>query len=128
MSDVLVEHQGAVAVITLNRPERLNAITPEMGRGYAEALRTCGTDRAVRAIVVAGAGRGFCAGADLGVLAQGPDVLEAFLEEQRRDSPTLALGLPVPVVTLAAYDGRGAPPGYSCGASGSSVRHTLLMQ
>jgi len=102
MSDILVERQGAVALITLNRPERLNAITPDMGRAYAEALRACGDDRSVRAIVVTGAGRGFCAGADLGVLAQGPDVLEAFLEEQRRDSPTLALDLPVPVVTAVA--------------------------
>lgn len=99
MSDILIEREDTVAVITLNRPDRLNAITPDMGRAYAQALRTCGSDRSVRAIVVTGAGRGFCAGADLGVLAQGPDVLEAFLEEQRSDSPTLALDLPVPVVT-----------------------------
>lgn len=97
--DVLIERRGAIAIITLHRPDRLNAITPSMGRAYAIALRACGHDPDVRAIVIAGAGKGFCAGADLQVLAQGPEVLESFLDEQRRDSPTLALDLPVPVVT-----------------------------
>jgi enoyl-CoA hydratase/carnithine racemase len=81
-----------------------------MGRAYAEALRACGHDPSVRAIVVTGAGKGFCAGADLGVLAQGPEALEAFLAEQRRDSPTLALDLPVPVVT--AVQGAAAGLGF----------------
>jgi len=54
-----------VATITLNRPERLNAWTPHMGRELHHAFATAAGDPEVRAIVVTGAGRGFCAGADM---------------------------------------------------------------
>jgi len=64
-SEVLLEIERGVAVVTLNRPERLNAYTPTMGRELAEAFAACDADDAVRAIVVTGAGRAFCAGADL---------------------------------------------------------------
>ena len=64
-SEVLLEVERGVAVVTLNRPERLNAYTPTMGRELAEAFAACDADDAVRAIVVTGAGRAFCAGADL---------------------------------------------------------------
>jgi enoyl-CoA hydratase/carnithine racemase len=57
--------EDGVAVLTLNRPERLNAWTGEMERDYFDLLEECGRSREVRAIVVAGAGRGFCAGADM---------------------------------------------------------------
>jgi enoyl-CoA hydratase/carnithine racemase len=54
-----------VLTITLNRPERLNAFTPTMGQELIEAFGQADADDDVRAIVVTGAGRGFCAGADL---------------------------------------------------------------
>jgi enoyl-CoA hydratase/carnithine racemase len=54
-----------VLTITLNRPERLNAFTPTMGRELIEAFDRADADDDVRAIIVTGAGRGFCAGADL---------------------------------------------------------------
>lgn len=57
--------EPGVAVITLNRPEQLNAWTGEMGEGYYAALDRAAADEAVRVIVVTGAGRGFCAGADM---------------------------------------------------------------
>src|SRR5882724_10536501 len=63
--EIQLETSDGVAVITLNRPERLNAYTPTMGRELHEAFAACDADDAVRAIVVTGAGRGFCAGADL---------------------------------------------------------------
>ncbi len=62
---VLMEVQDAVAVLTLNRPDRLNAWTPELQTCYFDLLDECAADRMVRAIVVTGAGRGFCAGADM---------------------------------------------------------------
>ncbi len=62
---VLMEIQDAVAVLTLNRPDRLNAWTPELQTRYFDLLDECAADRNVRAIVVTGAGRGFCAGADM---------------------------------------------------------------
>jgi enoyl-CoA hydratase/carnithine racemase len=55
-----------VLTITLNRPDRLNAFTPTMGRELIEALDRSDADDDVRAVIVTGAGRGFCAGADLG--------------------------------------------------------------
>ena len=73
MTDVLYAVDGPVATITLNRPDRLNAIVPGMGEEYAAALLRADADPAVRAIVVTGAGRGFCAGADLGALSEGPE-------------------------------------------------------
>jgi enoyl-CoA hydratase/carnithine racemase len=57
-----------VAVLTLNRPDRLNAWTGEMENVYFDLLEECAGDAQVRAIVVTGAGRGFCAGADMGDL------------------------------------------------------------
>jgi 2-(1,2-epoxy-1,2-dihydrophenyl)acetyl-CoA isomerase len=63
--NILYEKQDGVAVITLNRPERMNAFTDVMIREWAQALDDARTDRAVRVVVVTGAGRGFCAGADL---------------------------------------------------------------
>src|SRR5881227_860576 len=62
---ILYEVEGHILTITLNRPERLNAFTPTMGRELIEALDAADADDTVRAIVVTGAGRGFCAGADL---------------------------------------------------------------
>jgi enoyl-CoA hydratase/carnithine racemase len=59
------ERQGEVQVLTLNRPERLNAWTPRMARELIEALDRADADDEVRAVIVTGAGRAFCAGADL---------------------------------------------------------------
>ena len=63
---VLVENAGAVATLTLNRPERLNTITPELIADLREALATAQADDSVRAIRLRGAGRAFCAGYDIG--------------------------------------------------------------
>jgi enoyl-CoA hydratase/carnithine racemase len=64
-AEIILEVADGIAQITLNRPERLNAYTPTMGRELHEAFGECDADDAVRAIIVTGAGRGFCAGADL---------------------------------------------------------------
>ena len=61
----LYEQRDFVATITLNRPERLNALSPEMVAAIPAALTTAAADRACRVIVLTGAGRGFCAGLDL---------------------------------------------------------------
>lgn len=97
---ILYRTDGPVAIVTLNRPERLNALLPGMGRAYAMALRRAEDDPSIRVIVVTGAGRGFCAGADLSVLAQGPEALMGYLEnEDLGDLPTVALSIGKPVVT-----------------------------
>jgi enoyl-CoA hydratase/carnithine racemase len=66
--DVLYEVADRVAVVTLNRPDRLNAWTGSMTSGVRRAIGDAAADPQVRAIVVTGAGRGFCAGADMGLL------------------------------------------------------------
>ena len=63
--EITYEKSGAIATITLNRPERMNAFTNVMIREWAEALEDARTDDGVRAVILTGAGRGFCAGADL---------------------------------------------------------------
>jgi enoyl-CoA hydratase/carnithine racemase len=63
--DLLVERDGPVATITLNRPERMNAISGAMIASLGEALSRANGDPEVRAVVLTGAGRGFCAGLDL---------------------------------------------------------------
>jgi len=63
---ILVENRDGVAEITLNRPERLNAWTYRMGAELSSAVAAANADDDIVAIVVTGAGRGFCAGADIG--------------------------------------------------------------
>jgi len=65
---VLVEIGNGIGTVTLNRPEKLNAFDPEACQDLIDALRMLAQSDAVRVIVVTGAGRAFCAGADLSVL------------------------------------------------------------
>ena len=67
---VLVERDGPVAVVLLNRPDRLNALSDELMDKLATALEELDRDDAVRAIVLGGSERAFAAGADIGELAQ----------------------------------------------------------
>jgi enoyl-CoA hydratase/carnithine racemase len=63
---ILYRVDDGVALVTLNRPEKLNAMTAQMGAELGDAMAEADGDDAVRAVVVTGAGRAFCAGADLG--------------------------------------------------------------
>ncbi|HEX7887407.1 MAG TPA: enoyl-CoA hydratase [Phenylobacterium sp.] len=67
-SDLLYRVEDGVAVVTLNRPDRLNAYRAEMDRDLRAAMRAAAEDEAVRVIVLTGAGRAFCAGADMNLL------------------------------------------------------------
>jgi 2-(1,2-epoxy-1,2-dihydrophenyl)acetyl-CoA isomerase len=64
-ADVLVDRTGSVGVITINRPQRLNAVTGEVGDVLRSAFLELEADSSIRAVVLTGAGRGFCAGADI---------------------------------------------------------------
>jgi 2-(1,2-epoxy-1,2-dihydrophenyl)acetyl-CoA isomerase len=65
MPSVLVSIEAGVLTLTLNRPEKLNAFNPEMHQALRQGLERAADDAAVRAVVLTGAGRGFCAGQDL---------------------------------------------------------------
>ena len=67
---LLFETNGHVAILTLNRPERLNALSPEMQRMLVDALAAIEQNLEVRAVVLTGAGRGFCAGGDVKVMGE----------------------------------------------------------
>ncbi len=115
---VLVRQEGAVRVISLNRPEVLNAIVPRMAAEYAAQLQAADADPAVRAVVVTGSGRGFCAGADLGLLAEGAEAISTGLV--RRDTlPTVAFRIRKPVI--CAVNGPVAGIGFAY-MMGSDVR------
>ena len=64
-SDILYDVDGHIATITLHRPAQLNAFTNAMVREMIDAFNRADADDDVRAVIVTGAGRGFCAGADL---------------------------------------------------------------
>ncbi|MDA0978331.1 MAG: enoyl-CoA hydratase-related protein [Proteobacteria bacterium] len=70
-SDLLVETKGRIAVLTLNRPERMNAISGEMLNELSKKITEASEDPDIRCIVLTGAGRGFCAGLDLVDVGQG---------------------------------------------------------
>ena len=77
MSDdaVLYDVQGHVGIITLNRPEKLNAFSNEMLELWQGYINTASQDQGVRVVIVTGAGRGFCSGADVSRERAGADVL-----------------------------------------------------
>jgi len=77
-SSVLYEARGAVALVTLNRPQALNSFTRQMHHDLWAALDLAEADAKIRALVITGAGRGFCAGADLSEFdfAPGPDLVK----------------------------------------------------
>ena len=129
--DVLYEEHGAVAVLTLNRPAALNSFTRRMHRDLWAALDKVEANKAIRALVLTGAGRGFCAGADLSEFdfSEGPNL------EKRADpgpvidqafNPTTRRLLQVRVPTVCAVNGvagRGRVGGHGlrhrhCGAHG----------
>lgn len=130
--EVLYGVDGGVATVTLNRPARLNAVTPAMQVRVVQRLRAADSDPGVRAVVLTGAGRGFCSGADLGgleqlaggggsgaVLADGPDGQRGPDGERGPDGQgpadvhvvPLLRSLSVPVV--AAVNGPVAGMGFS---------------
>jgi enoyl-CoA hydratase/carnithine racemase len=101
---VLKDVQDGVAVLTLNRPERLNAWTQELERRYFALLAECAADEQVRVIVVTGAGRGFCAGADMEELqALGEDGVSEEQRDGARVAQSYPLSLSKPIV--AAING-----------------------
>ena len=100
---VLTAREGAVAVITLDRPDKLNAITPQMTAALGRALDDIEDDDGVRAIVIEGAGRAFSAGFDLE--AGEWDSLESIRREMETDFDMILRFWNCPKPTVAALHG-----------------------
>jgi 2-(1,2-epoxy-1,2-dihydrophenyl)acetyl-CoA isomerase len=107
---VLVSDRGAVRTLTLNRPATLNSFTAAMHGQLLPALDAAAADAAVRAVVITGAGRGFCAGQDLRdpAMTAGVDV-GGVIERFYRPLATRVRSMPVPVI--AAVNGVAAGAG-----------------
>lgn len=101
---VLIAVEDGVAVLTFNRPDRLNAWTPELQTRYFDLLEECAERADVRAIVLTGAGRGFCAGADMQHLAQLMEG-DGDLPAGPGDARPVTFPLSVPKPILAAING-----------------------
>jgi len=80
--ELLEELKDKVAVLTLNRPDRLNAMSPPMLDALLEALPRLAADPEVGVVVLTGAGRGFCAGGDVKAMAEGRESIGTTLEEK----------------------------------------------
>ncbi len=80
---ILVERRGRVMIITLNRPQAMNAINGALSNGLLNAVRELDEDSSLTAGVITGAGRGFCSGMDLKAFARGEDIgpLTTFIRE-----------------------------------------------
>ncbi len=114
---------AAIGLVTLNRPAALNSFTPEMHRALWAALDTLEANASVRAVVFTGAGRGFCAGADLGAFdfTPGPG-----LKERANPGPTIeanfnptarrlmALRMPTVAAVNGVAAGAGASFAFGC--------------
>ena len=106
---LLLDIDDGVATVTLNRPDKLNAYTVPMGEEIVEAFAALRDDDSVRAVILTGAGRGFCAGVDLDHMreqAGGADSSGPRLGEERlvREFPLTLLDYPKPVI--AAINGH----------------------
>jgi 2-(1,2-epoxy-1,2-dihydrophenyl)acetyl-CoA isomerase len=118
MSEVLTGRDGAVLTITLNRPDVFNALNRALHAALRSALEEA-SDPAVRAVVITGAGRGFCAGQDLREFSEIEDSVADALEETYHPNIRLIRGLAKPVI--AALNGPVAGAGLSL-ASACDVR------
>jgi 2-(1,2-epoxy-1,2-dihydrophenyl)acetyl-CoA isomerase len=96
--NVRFEKEGAIATLTLNRPERLNAMADPMWDALHAHLGTIATDDGIRAVILTGAGRAFCSGGDVTGMAKS-DIVSGRARSQRRHRAVLALyNLEKPVI------------------------------
>lgn len=112
---ILVSEANCIATITLNRPDKLNAFIGHMRRDLAEALEHAGSDRAIRVVIVTGAGRAFCAGGDIAYMAElmerrDSDEFERILGAGRRVISAIRM-MTKPVI--AAVNGPAAGAGFN---------------
>jgi 2-(1,2-epoxy-1,2-dihydrophenyl)acetyl-CoA isomerase len=114
---VLYETDGPIATVTLNRPDRLNAMNRELITTAVEVFDKAASDPAIRVLILTGAGKGFCAGGDLAGFAGGefkqPQPLAQRVAELRRSMRSSQILRESDMVTIAAINGACAGAGFS---------------
>jgi 2-(1,2-epoxy-1,2-dihydrophenyl)acetyl-CoA isomerase len=106
MTDLLERIEDGIAWLTFNRPDRLNAFSPAMLQAVGEALQRLGDDGEVGAVVVTGAGRGFCAGGDVKTMeTRASQGFEERVEGLRRMHQLPLLLRTIPKVVIAMVNG-----------------------
>jgi len=112
---LLEERSGPVTTIRLNRPEKLNALNIELSRALVHALLRAGDDKSVRAVVLTGAGRGFCSGGDIGFMrdARARRAVDEFGELLEVGKEICLAIASMPKVVIAAVNGPAAGGGMS---------------
>jgi 2-(1,2-epoxy-1,2-dihydrophenyl)acetyl-CoA isomerase len=134
---VLYQHEGAVATVTLNRPDRRNAMTADLLEDALSALESAAADDAIRVVIFTGTGRAFCVGGDLAAGLEGingPPPLTSQTGRLRRFMRTSELLHDMPKITIAAINGAcaGAGLAWACAcdlryASASTVFNTAFL-
>ena len=115
-STVSIATHGAVRVLTLNRPAALNSFTAAMHIALRLALEEVAADAAVRALVITGSGRGFCAGQDLSDPAMGPEADVGDIVERLYKPLALRIrSMPVPVIAAVNGVAAGAGANFALG-------------
>jgi 2-(1,2-epoxy-1,2-dihydrophenyl)acetyl-CoA isomerase len=114
-SDLLAERRDGILWLTLNRPEKLNALSEPMLTGMRDELSSAADDPEVGAIVLTGAGRGFCSGGDIGAMRSRNDgpalTVEQRVASLRRSEEVVLMLHELPKVTIAAVNGPVAGAG-----------------
>lgn len=111
MSAILLETGGAVAVLTLNRPAKRNALTDSMVDEVLDALRRVAASEA-RVLVLTGAGQGFCAGFDLSLAADAGDDTAFWVARQEKYASLVTALRAIPQPTIAAVNGAASGAGF----------------
>lgn len=122
-SPILTSHEAGLTTITLNRPDRLNAFTTEMLESFIAALSDAADSAIVRAVLITGAGRGFCAGQDLNDRAVAPGGAAPDLGEslENRYNPAVRLMRTMPKPVVVAVNGVAAGAGANLALAGDLV-------
>ena len=95
---ILVEKRDGIAIITFNRPDRLNAVSLEMRSEFLNALDELEEDDEVRVVIVTGAGRAFCAGADISAFEADPAKMRSGLARAVKRDPQRILAFEKPII------------------------------
>lgn len=129
MKDIIFKIENGVGVIKLNRPDKLNSFNLNMAEEFLDALNKCNTDESIRAVLLTGEGRAFCAGQDLAAaIGENAPELAEIIEKQYNPIIKAIREIPKPVVCAVngVAAGAGANIAFACDITFSSTEATFI--